>query len=194
MDDIVIRPAREADMPGVERIITHYIMNTVLTFHEEPQPLESYVKSYRAVQALGLPYLVAVPANSPDTVVGYTYCFGFRSERSAYRFASELSLFCDPDYTGKGIGSRLLGAILDVLKTPSTFLTTYQGSYPEGVEPRTIRQLIAVMAVNDEGKRGGLALKEFYESFGFVLRSHLVDIGYKFDKWIDTMELQYTFY
>ncbi|CAK7221390.1 hypothetical protein SCUCBS95973_004481 [Sporothrix curviconia] len=194
MSEIIVRPAREADMPGVKRIVTHYILNTVLTFHEEPQPLESYVKTYRTTQTLGLPYLVAVRADSPDTVVGYTYAFGFRSERSAYRFASELSLFCDPEYTGKGIGSRLLRAILQVLKTPSTFLTTYQGSYPGGVEPRTVRTLIAVMAVNDVGKRGGMALKEFYESFGFVLRSHLVGIGYKFDKWIDTMELQYTFY
>ncbi|CAK7201472.1 hypothetical protein SEUCBS139899_004176 [Sporothrix eucalyptigena] len=194
MDDILIRPAREADMAGVERIIGHYIMNTVLTFHEELQPSESYVKSFRAVQALGLPYLVAVRADDPDTVVGYTYAFGFRSERSGYRFASELSLFCDPAYTGKGVGSRLLRELLDILKTPELFLTKFGGSYPEGVSPRTIRHLIAVMAVNDVGKRGGMALKEFYESFGFVLRSHLVEVGYKFDKWIDTMELQYTFY
>lgn len=29
MDDIVIRAAREADMPQIERIIRHYILNTV---------------------------------------------------------------------------------------------------------------------------------------------------------------------
>jgi hypothetical protein len=29
MDDIVIRAAREADMPQIERIIRHYILTTV---------------------------------------------------------------------------------------------------------------------------------------------------------------------
>ena len=31
MDDIVIRAAREADMPQIERIIRHYILTTVST-------------------------------------------------------------------------------------------------------------------------------------------------------------------
>ncbi|ERS98089.1 hypothetical protein HMPREF1624_04868 [Sporothrix schenckii ATCC 58251] len=194
MDDIVIRAAREADMPQIERIIRHYILTTVLTFHEEPQPEESYVASYRAIQAAGLPYLVAVRADDDDAVVGYTSAMGFRAARSAYRFTSELTLFCDHSYTGRGIGSRLLRALLDVLAAPETFLTKYGGSYPDGVQPRRIRHLIAVMAVNDEGKRNGMALKEFYESFGFVLRSHLVGVGFKFNKWIDTMELQYSLY
>ena len=114
---------------------------------------------------------MAVRADDPDVVVGYTYAGGFRSERSAYRFTSELSLFCDHTYMGRGIGSRMLREILAVLKAPETFFTKYGGSYPEGVEPRKIRHLIAVMAVNDVGKRGGMALKEFYESFGFVFVS-----------------------
>ena len=29
VDNIILRPARESDMPAVERIITHYILNTV---------------------------------------------------------------------------------------------------------------------------------------------------------------------
>lgn len=171
MDGIVIRAAREADMPQIERIIRHYILTTVLTFHEQPQPQESYVASYRATQKAGLPYLVAVLADDQDYVVGYTSAGGFRSERSAYRFTSELSLFCDHNYMAKGIGSRMLKELIEVLKTPELFFSKYGGSYPEGVEPRKIRHLIAVMAVNEEGKRKGMALKEFYESNGFVFVS-----------------------
>lgn len=116
---------------------------------------------------------MAVRADDPDAVVGYANGGGFRSERSAYRFTSELSLFCDHEYMGRGIGSRLLRELIAVLKAPETFFTKYGGSYPTGVEPRTIRHLIAVMAVNDVGKRGGMALKEFYESFGFVFVSEV---------------------
>lgn len=159
------------------------------------------------MQATGLPYLVAVRAGSPTTVLGYACASGFRSERSAYRFTSELTLFCDPEHTGSGIGSRLLRALLSVLKAPETFRSrSYNGSYPEGVEPRRVRHLVAVMAVDETGKRSGLALKEFYEGFGFVMvgyrrvveftgmhftehaanseqRSHLLEVGYKFDRW-----------
>ena len=154
----------------------------VITFHEEVQPVDVYAKAWHSCQALGLPYLVAVKPASEDadrgagtkeapaeSVVGYAYANGYRAERMGYRFASELSIFCDPAYTGCGVGSRLLGELLAILKTPSSFLAApYSGSYPAGVEPRKVRQLISVMSVDVTGKREGKALQAFYESFGFV--------------------------
>ncbi|EPE08954.1 gnat family n-acetyltransferase [Ophiostoma piceae UAMH 11346] len=214
MAGFTLRAAREADMPEIARIATHYILNTVITFHEEVQPVDVYAKAFHSCQALGLPYLVAVKPSKEDadrgkdagndagtkeapneTVIGYAYANGYRAERMGYRFASELSIFCDPGYTGCGVGSRLLGELLAILKTPSSFLTApYNGSYPAGIEPRKVRQLISVMSIDVTGKREGKALQGFYESFGFVFRGRLVEIGYKFGRWIDTVELQYTFY
>lgn len=196
MSDFDLRAAREADMPEVTRIATHYILNTVITFHEEVQPVDVYTKAFQSTQSLGLPYLVAVKTiDSKERVLGYAYANGYRAERMGYRFASELSIFCDPEYTGCGVGSRLLGELLAILKTPSSFLgAPYNGSYPDGVEPRAVRQLISVMSIDVTGKREGKALQGFYESFGFVFRGRLQEIGFKFGRWIDTVELQYTFY
>ena len=57
----------------------------------------------------GLPYLVAEEAGR---LVGYAYAAPYRA-RSAYRFTLEDSIYLDPAATGRGIGSRLLAALID---------------------------------------------------------------------------------
>ncbi|OAA61194.1 Acyl-CoA N-acyltransferase [Niveomyces insectorum RCEF 264] len=191
-----IRPAREADMPAVARINRHYILNTVMTFKETVGPLDTYVDTLRAVAAEGLPYLVAVARDSsaPITadvadadaaapaVLGYAYAKAFRADRPAYRYAVELTLFCDPEHTGRGLGSALLTTLLDAVKTttPRPAAAAAAAAAAPGhpshladgdtaAAPRPIRHVLAVMAVDDQGQQQGRALKAFYERFGFGL-------------------------
>ena len=112
-----------------------------------------------------LPYLVAVDPQTSD-VLGYANAHGFRGAKRAYRHTVEISFFCHPKHTGKGIGPELLIALLNVLRSPTQHPTLRQNSQPE---PPVVKQVLAVMAVDETGKKSGLALKEFYERYGFKL-------------------------
>ena len=132
-----------------------------MTFVQEPRPLADDETGYETITATQrLPYLVAVDASS-SAVVGYSNAHLFIT-REAYRFTVEISLFCDPNFTGRGVGSRLLESLLDVLRDPA--------AHPELAPPEArgdVKNVIALMAVDLSGKGGGLALKAFYERFGF---------------------------
>jgi GNAT superfamily N-acetyltransferase len=139
-----------------------------LTFTEEPPAPEAYASQFRAIREQGRPYLVA--ATSAADIVGYCYAAGFRAAKGAYRHTVELTLFCHPDHLGKGIGSRLLTELLASMRDPASHQCYFQGrdlSLDPGIAP--VRQVLAVMAVDDEGPGSGLALKAFYERFGFEL-------------------------
>ncbi len=133
-----------------------------MTFAEEPRSLAEYETDYETITATQrLPYLVAVDTSS-SAVVGYSNAHLFHT-RAAYRFTVEISLFCDPTCTGRGLGSRLLESLLDALRDPA--------AHPELAPPGArddVKNVIALMAVDPNGKGDGLALKAFYERFGFV--------------------------
>ncbi len=133
-----------------------------MTFAEEPRSLAEYETDYDTITATQrLPYLVAVDASS-SAVVGYSSAHLFNA-RAAYRFTVEISLFCDPRCTGRGLGPRLLESLLDTLRDPA--------AHPELAPPEArgdVKNVIALMAVDANGKGEGLALKAFYERFGFV--------------------------
>jgi len=147
----------------------------VLTFVEEPKPLEEFESTYHSISSRGLPYIAAASAESPAEVLGYAYAQGFRDGKGAYRHTVEVTLFCHPDHRGKGIGSMLLTELLSALRAPEEHSRYRSGG--ADVAPRSVRQVLAVMAVDDEGPRNGLALKEFYEGFGFKLVDTLSSHG-----------------
>ncbi|KAL2023879.1 hypothetical protein VTK56DRAFT_656 [Thermocarpiscus australiensis] len=188
MADIDIRAATEADMPSVARINEHYVLNTVMTFATETHPLQRFIDQFREIAEDGLPYLVAVARGGSSQVLGYTNAHAFRRNRGAYKHTVEITVFCDPAHTGNGIGSRLVKTLLDVLREPARYPELRIGGMVG--PPPDVRQVIAVMSVDEKGKRNGLALKEFYESFGFSCNGHLRQVGYKFGRWVDTMYLQ----
>lgn len=70
--------------------------------------------------------------------------------------AVEISLFCDPERQGQGIGSALLRRLLEELGKGE------------------VKQVIAVMSVDEAGPEKGLKLKAFYERFGFEAVSLLM--------------------
>ncbi|KAL2126372.1 hypothetical protein VTI74DRAFT_1094 [Chaetomium olivicolor] len=185
---VTIRSALPGDIDAIAAIHTYYVLNTVNSLTAEPRPIAQFQAAYNSITSGGLPYLVAVDESS-STVIGYANAHDFRSDaRSAYRFTVEISLFCHPDHRSKGVGSLMLGSLISALKDPA--------GHPELYHPdargkgREVKEVMAVMAVDELAEGAGLRLKAFYESFGFVLRGHLRRVGYKLDRWVDTMYLQ----
>ncbi|KAF2816822.1 GNAT family N-acetyltransferase [Mytilinidion resinicola] len=183
---VALRAAREGDIPQINAIHAFYVLNTVTTFTITPATDDDALSKFRAAVSQGLPYLVAVD-NATADVVGFAYASGFRSGLSGYRHTVEISLFCHPDHRSKGAGTLLLRKLIDVLKHPedhAEFVTVARN------EDARVRNLIACMAVDEQGWKNGLGLKEYYEKFGFEQMGHLKRVGHKFDRWIDTIYLQ----
>lgn len=111
-----------------------------------------------------------------EDVVGYCYVSKFRGEKLGCARTVELTMFVHPDYTRQGIGKMLLNRLLEVLSEPEKW-PDFVGLGHEGPLAKTnskdeekeekIRNVIACMAVDEEGPNQGLGLKEWYEGFGF---------------------------
>ncbi|KAF9894809.1 hypothetical protein FE257_004430 [Aspergillus nanangensis] len=205
----IIRPASVSDLAQIHSINCHYILHTSLTFAQNPPPLATYRDTFDLVQARGLPYLVAVDEgqrfeDGEMLVVGYTYLSPYRGERLSYAPTVELSLFVHPAYQSRAIGSRLLSALLEKfhrgeLRNNAFEITgddeqarqVYAASN-DGGDGVPVQNVLAVMAVDPEGKDGGEALRRWYIKRGFMERGRLMKVGRKWNRWVDTIVLQYS--
>lgn len=181
-----VRPAVPEDIPAINAIHRHYVLNTVITFVIEPNSDEATLANYQKVKEEGLPYLVAVDQDQ-STILGYTYVSSFRGVKPGYRHSLELSLFCHPDHVRKGIGHHLLTRLVDVVKDPESWKDYFEGTRLYEAKPK---QLMAVMAIDIDMPGEGLKLRDWYVQRGFEQRAHLKEVGWKKNRWIDTVYLQ----
>ncbi|WTO73292.1 GNAT family N-acetyltransferase (plasmid) [Streptomyces sp. NBC_00441] len=163
--EAVFRPAVPADLDAVTEIYTYYVRHTVITFEETPPPAAAWHQRLDDLAAQHLPFLVAELSGE---VVGYAYAAPWRP-KPAYRNTVENSIYLAPDRTGQGLGGALLEALL----------TACAGT--------RVRQMIAVIA--DAGTDASVAL---HRRSGFTEAGRLVAVGYKHDRWIDTVLMQRT--
>lgn len=160
---IAIRPAAQGDLPRLCEIYAWHVLNGAASFEEVPPDLPEFERRWRHVVDLGLPYLVA---GDDRGLLGYAYAGPYRP-RSAYRFAVEDSIYLDPAATGRGVGRRLLGAVID------------------GATAAGKRQMLAVI-----GDSANLASIGLHRSLGFVEVGTFRAIGFKFGRWVDSVLMQ----
>jgi L-amino acid N-acyltransferase YncA len=162
---LVIRPALADDMPAVADIYAHYVRTAVATFDEQVPPLEFWTTRLSDLATRGLPFLVAA---ADGEVLGYTFASPWKP-RFAYRHTVEDSVYLAPEATGQGLGTVLLGAVLD------------------GCGRASIREVIAVIADAEGDGKASVAL---HRRFGFTETGVLRGVGFKFDRWLDTTLMQ----
>lgn len=162
-ENIDVRNCLEADMPSVATIYAHHVRHGTASFETEPPALDEMCRRRYDILAKGLPYLVAV---SGGGVVGYAYAGPYRP-RAAYRDTVENSIYIHPEFTGRGIGKRLLPALVAECET------------------RDLRQMIAAV-----GDSANLASIRLYERYGFRTVGVLRSVGYKHGHWLDSVLLQ----
>jgi L-amino acid N-acyltransferase YncA len=158
-----VRDASEGEMPDVQAIYAHHVLNGLATFEESPPSAGEMNTRRKAVLASGLPYLVA---EMKGRVVGYAYATAYRP-RPAYRHTIEDSVYVAEGYGGRGIGSALLGALI------------------RRCEAGPWRQMLAV--IGNSGNEGSIAL---HRSLGFTTAGTLKSVGFKFGGWVDTVLMQ----
>lgn len=112
MSSPIVRAATDGDLQPLVDIYNHYVVHTAITFDLDPVSLEdrrSWLQHFALHGRHRL--LVCEEANS---VVGYASSHQFRVKK-AYDTTVELSCYCAPDATGRGVGSRLYTALLEAL-------------------------------------------------------------------------------
>jgi len=152
----MIRDALPTDGPSICDIYNYYVKNTVVTFEEEAVGAEAMAERIARVTA-SLPWLLW---EEGGRVLGYCYASPWK-ERSAYRYSVETTVYLGPGNEGRGLGSLLYGALIPELGR------------------RGLHQLLAGIALPNERS------VRLHERLGFVKTGELVEVGFKFGRWID---------
>ncbi|HLK43278.1 MAG TPA: GNAT family N-acetyltransferase [Thermoleophilia bacterium] len=104
MDNLVVRPGRAEDLAALTDLYNHYVVHTAITFDIEPFSIEARADWFAHYRSDG-PHRLLV-ASTGDTVAGYATSSPFR-QKAAYATTVETSVYCHPDWKGRGIGSAL---------------------------------------------------------------------------------------
>ena len=160
---IQIRASRESDIAAITEIYAYHVLHGAGSFEIEAPDAEEMARRRFDVVSRGLPYLVA---ESENVVTGYAYATLYRT-RVAYRFTLEDSVYVHRDHTGHGIGAALLERLIPACKQWGC------------------KQLVAVI-----GDSENIASVRLHEKLGFQHCGILRGVGFKFDRWIDTVLMQ----
>lgn len=152
----MIRNAFAGDAKQICDIYNHYVINSTVTFEEEPVPVKEMSDRIEKLVSK-FPWLVY---ENDNEVFGYAYATEWRS-RIAYRYSAETTVYLKPAMQGKGIGSLLCKALIEAIK------------------PLSIHTLIAGIALPNASS---IAL---HEKFGFEKVAHFKEVGFKMNQWID---------
>ena len=107
---MAMRFASAADAAALLAIYGQYL-DTSVTFEQDLPSEEEFARRIGEYGGTH-PYLVWEEGGRP---VGYAYAHRL-GERAAYQWSAELSVYLDRDSRGRGLGRRLYGALLELLR------------------------------------------------------------------------------
>jgi L-amino acid N-acyltransferase YncA len=163
MTSVAIRSVRPDDIAAITAIYAHAVTHGTASFELEAPTQAEMTQRMQSLLDGNFPYIVA---EADDGVVGYAYAALYRT-RPAYRFSVEDSVYVDPKAQRLGIGRILL----DRLIVES--------------EKRGFRQMIAV--IGDSNQTPSI---ELHRACGFDMIGPIKNVGFKFDRWLDTVLMQ----
>lgn len=162
-DDLKIRAAAPDDIPAITAIYADNVRHGTASWEYEAPGENEMRARMNALLEKGYPYLVA---ELVDEIAGYTYASAYRP-RPGYRFTVENSVYVAPATQRRGVARRLMTELI------------------AQCEQRGFRQMIAV--IGDSGNVASIAL---HQSLGFTHVATLSQIGFKFDRWLDSVLMQ----
>ena len=158
-----IREAVQLDFEQITEIYNQVLTHTTAIYNDRPATLEERITWWRGRLAQDYPVLVAVDAGK---IAGFATFGDFRAW-PGYRYTVEGTVHIRSDVRGQGVGTELLRAILERAKA--------------------LGKHVMVAGVDSENA----ASLRFLERFGFERAGHLREVGYKFDRFLDLVFLQY---
>lgn len=160
---VSIRNSRPDDIAQITSIFAHEVRHGTASWSYQPPAADEMLAKFSSLQAQGYPFLSAVVDGE---VAGYCHVSAYRP-REGYRFLVENSIYIDQRFRGRGIARQLLLELID--------RCTVLG----------FRQMIAVI-----GDSQNLPSIRLHASVGFERVGLLPNIGYKFDRWLDSVLMQ----
>lgn len=119
------------------------------------------------------------PGLGKDKVVGYAYAGQYRAPVGGYSHTAELSIFVAPACIGWGIGSLMIDKLLCVLREPGI---NREYTHEDDLQP-VVTEVMCCMAVDVEGREGGMGLRDWYLRWGFREVGRFEKVGYKLGRW-----------
>jgi phosphinothricin acetyltransferase len=153
----MIRHAKLSDAGALSDIYNYYVLNTVVTFEEQPITALDMSSRIAEVTDAELPWLVA---EQDHEIVGFAYASKWKG-RCAYRHSVEVTVYLSHLMTAKGLGSALYTELFQILRENSIHVVLGGISLP-----------------ND----ASIAL---HEKFGMSKVAHFEEVGFKFGNWVD---------
>lgn len=156
-----IRPVRMDDAERIASIYNRYVSKTTITFETEPVPVEVMRGRIDSISS-AFPYFVY---EYDGELLGYCYAHLWK-EREAYSKTLETTVYLAPEACRKGIGSLLMNHLI------------------EDCRRRGCHALVACITADNQPS---IAM---HESLGFRQVSHFSQVGLKFDRWLDIIDLE----
>jgi phosphinothricin acetyltransferase len=158
-----VRSCTRDDLAAVQKIYALEVREGTASFELEPPSLAEMRARCAAIEAAGLPYVVA---ELDGRVAGYAYAAPYRT-RPAYRHTVEDSVYVARFARRQGVGRALLEAVIE--------RATACGR----------RQMVAII-----GDSAHAASIQLHARAGFRLVGTLEHVGWKFGRWLDTVIMQ----
>ncbi len=156
-----IREVRLDDAPAIAHIYNRYVLETTVSFEFEALSVEEMRQRIAEISA-DHPYFVY---ECGGQVCGYC-CAHLWRERKGYRHTMETTLYVADEYHHKGIGAQLLTRLVEACRA------------------KGYRALIACITGENE------ASIAFHSRFGFKQVSLFRQVGRKFDRWLDVVDME----
>lgn len=153
----MIRSATPADADAIAEIYNYYVIETIVTFEEEPLDAREIARRMEGVQRAGLPWLVA---DEDGEVKGYAYATQWK-DRIGYRTSVETTVYLAKNATGRGLGTQLYEELFRLL------------------EEKGLHSAIGGIALPNSGS---VAL---HEKFGMKKVAEFEEVGTKFGGWVN---------
>ena len=144
-------------------IYANSVATETASWEYESPTVEEFASRRADVLTQGFPYFTAELAGR---VVGYSYSNSYRA-RVGYRFVVENSVYVLHAMKGHGIGKQLLTTLIDECARLG------------------YRQMVAV--IGDSANLGSIKL---HAACGFHHVALFKGIGYKFGRWLDSVQMQ----
>ena len=161
--DMEIFDASEDDLPGIQAIYAHHVLNGTGSFEAVPPSLEEMTARLAANRAAGFAWLVARDASG---VLGFGYYGPFR-ERAAYQFTVEDSVYVREGLRGQGVGKAIVSALIERARAGGA------------------KQMLALI-----GDSENVASIGVHASLGFQQVGIMRKVGWKLDRWLDVVVMQ----
>jgi L-amino acid N-acyltransferase YncA len=149
------------DLQTVKAIYDHYILHSTATFHTDPVSLEEL----KSIIPVAHPKYRSFMVYADGEICGYCYLSRYKP-RQAYDRTAEITVYLKEDFTGKGIGIKIM-------------------NYLESVAlQNNISVLMGIITLENQ-----MSVK-LLEKCGYEKCAHFKKVGQKFDRILDVVAYQ----